>query len=110
MRRVSEMLGHLRLHCIGSCGCCCIGVCDCGDADFMFTDLAAAVKRCGVSFASKKKRFFWKNGKSKKFFLLRLLFCNMRIVKLVFWPKNYLRNLSSFVSGELHDWRILRAL
>ncbi len=28
-----------------------------------------------------------------------------RIVKLVFWPENYLRNLSSFVSCELHAWQ-----
>jgi hypothetical protein len=30
--------------------------------------------------------------------------------KSVFWPENYLRNLSSFVSWELHVWRILRTL
>ena len=29
-------------------------------------------------------------------------FSCMRIVRLVFWPENYLRNLSSFVSCELH--------
>jgi hypothetical protein len=33
-----------------------------------------------------------------------------RIVKLVFWPGNYLRNRSSFVSGELHAWIILKDL
>jgi len=26
----------------------------------------------------------------------------MRIVKVVFWPENYLRNLISFVSFDLH--------
>ena len=29
-------------------------------------------------------------------------FSCMRIVRLVFWPENYLRNLSSFVSFKLH--------
>jgi hypothetical protein len=33
-----------------------------------------------------------------------------RIVKLVFWPENYLRNRSSFVSCELHACLILKAL
>ena len=28
----------------------------------------------------------------------------------VFWPENYMRNLSSFVSSKLHAWRISRAL
>jgi hypothetical protein len=39
----------------------------------------------------------------------RLLSC-MRIVQLVFWPENYLRNLRSFVSCELHARPILRDL
>jgi hypothetical protein len=39
----------------------------------------------------------------------RLLFLT-RIGKLVFWPENYLRNLSSFVSCELHASLILKDL
>jgi hypothetical protein len=33
---------------------------------------------------------------------LYVCFSCMCIVKLLFWPENYLRNLSSFVSCELH--------
>ncbi len=35
-------------------------------------------------------------------------FSYTHIVKLVFWPENYLRNRSSFVSCELHAWLILK--
>ena len=39
---------------------------------------------------------------------LYVFFSWMRIEELVFWPDNYLRNLRSFVSCELHTWWILR--
>jgi hypothetical protein len=35
---------------------------------------------------------------------------NYHIVKLVFWPENYLRDRSSFASCELHAWLILKDL
>ncbi len=40
---------------------------------------------------------------------LHVFFSYMHIVKLVFWPENYLKNLNSFDFFELHGWPILRA-
>jgi hypothetical protein len=41
---------------------------------------------------------------------LHVCFSYTHIVKLVFWPENYLRIRGSFVSCEFHDWIILKDL